>query len=492
MRKDSKHIILLLSASLLCACGGNQPQEASSIASSASSSDAASSEVSSSEISSETPTSEVISYSRANPRVIDEVTENSPTVELVAPFSILDEAGEPAVINYNENGAAASGIPNVYDNMFEAIRVAGTNSTSQKICQVQDANFTQIFKRGKKSSVYVFDGHDYVGNCTETKSKKYINGHPQSYAINGQATDYYYLGRDDMSENLSVTERTLETNAGAYNYMFSKGGDGSVNGFSYATCDVHLSETIYRPTQDGHGWNAYIFVNLARGLNADLGLIGIFNKGLKRCEWKMVRNCSSTYHSTGTSGVERDARFYVYQDKMVTYSTIFNEETQECSGFDDLHFEAFAMDNGWTLNITNLRTKMVQSFTDTHSSDDNTGKAYGRALIAASYCPVTGNVWNWDCGAKLTNVVFDNIELTRTLDDVSKANDIEAYRDTSLERVPLYPDEDAYKEGYSQGAFCSSHLFGSHEEDGSYASGIAFEKGQKYISYSVDYNSGIE
>ena len=491
MRRSSKHIILLLSASLLASCGGGNPEVSSILSSSAATTSSEGTSSVASVESSEATTEEVVSYSRSNPLIITEVDENSKAIELSGPFSILDDKGDPAVINYNENGAAASGLPNVYDNMYEAIRIAGTNSTSKKICQVQDANFVQIFKRGKKSDVYVFDGHDYVGATTETKSKKYILSHPESYAINGQATDYYYLGRDDMTENLTVSERQLETFAGAYNYMYSKGGDGAINGFSYATCDVHLSETVYRPTQDGHGWNAYIFVNLARGLNADLGLIGIYNAGSKRCDWKMVRNCSSTYHPAGTSGIERDARFYVYQDKTVTYSTHFNPETQECSGFDDLHFEAFAMDNGWTLNITNMRTGVVQSFTDTHTSDDNTGKAYGRALIAASYCPVTSAVWNWDCGAKLENVVFDNILLTRTLDDPAKANDIEAYRDASLERISFFPDEDVYKEGYSQGAFCSSHEFGTHEDAGTYESGVAYEKDQKYISYSVDYNSNI-
>lgn len=496
MKSFGKIPFVLVSIAFLSACGGN----ASSSTLSSSPVDSSSSVESSLEslLSSETTTEEEIVYSRQNPLVITDVEEDSESIALEAPFTILDDQGELVELTMDENGNRASDIANEYDNMYEAIRIAGKNSTSKKICQVQDKNFTQIFKRGKKSEVFVFNEHNYVGQTSQTKAKKYGRLHPFSYVIDGQATDYYYLGRDDMTENLNVTESLLETFAGAYNYMFSKGGDGSVNGFRYATVDVHLSECIYRPTQDGHDWNAYIFVNLARGLNADLGLIGVFNKFYQRCDWKMVRNCSSTYHSAGTSGVEKDARFYVYQDKIVTSSTYCDPVTSECSGFDDLHFEAFARDDGWTLNITNLRTNVTQSFTDAHVQTDgsplkdNQGLASsGRALIAASYCPVTANVWNWDCGAKLENVIFDNIYLTRGLADPTLANEIESYRDEDLERFELFPDTESYHEGYSQGAFCSSHEFGVHEEAGEYSSGVSYGAGQKYISYTVDYNSGI-
>ena len=207
----------------------------------------------------------------------------------------------------------------------------------------------------------------------------------------------------------------------------------------------------------------------------------------------MVRNCNSAEHTTGTSGVEKDARFYVYADKEVTRSTKYDPATGECSGFDDLYFEAFMRTDGWTLNITNLRTNQVFTFEDNHTHADgskileNTNPVYGRALLAASYCPVTANVWNWDCGAKLTNVLFEDVLLTRKLPG-EKADDINAYRAEGVERIEFYPDSDIYSSGYAQGDFRASYEYGKHETSGYYASGAPYTAGNKYIIYNVDYN----
>lgn len=481
--------IAALSVLALASCGGGQSTASSEALSS--SVDPVSSisepeEVSSSE--------EQVEYSRANPRVY-EAKEDSADVVLEGPFTILTADGEEPTLTLNDTGVKSSDVPTVYDDMYKAIRTAGTNSTSKNPLQVQDKNFVQIFIRRKTSQNFVFHRDAYIGEAATKTAKAYCDAHPGSYAINGNASDYSYMSRDEMSEGLSIVENLLETNAGAYNYMFSKSSDGSVNGYSYVTCDVHLSEAIYRPPVDGGQWNAYIFVNMARSLNCDLGLIGVFNQARKVCEWKMVRNCTSKQHTAGTSTVERDAKFYVYQDKIVTTSTKYDAATGDCSGFDDLHFEVLAMSDGWVLNITNMRTKIVHSFTEHHTTADgqplreNTIPTSGRALIAASYCPVTGNVWNWNCGAKLENVVFDNIELTRLRSNASEEDDIEAYRGDDNERFPLYPDTEAYQEGYSQGDYVASHEYGIREDDGQYLSGASYSKGDHYISYTVDYNS---
>ena len=484
--------ILALAGFALASCGGGQSPASSEAPLPSSDPVPSISEVV--EISSEQP---AVEYSRANPRVY-EAKADSEDVVLKGPFVILTAEGEEPTLTMTDTGVNSKDVPPVYDDMYKAIRTAGTNSTSKNPLQVQDQNYVQIFIRRKTSQNFVFHRDAYIGECATKVAKSYCDSHSGSYAINGNASDYSYMSRAEMSEDLSIVENLLETNAGAYNYMFSKSGDGALNGFSYVTCDVHLSDAVYRPPVDGGQWNAYIFVNMARNLNCDLGLIGVFNQARRVCEWKMVRNCSSKQHTAGTSTVEHDAKFYVYQDKIVTTSTQYDPETMECSGFDDLHFEVLGMTDGWILNITNMRTGVVNSFTEHHVDSsgnplyENTVPNNGRALIAASYCPVTGNVWNWNCGAKLENVVFDNIELTRVLSDPEKADDIEAYRDDTLERLPLYPDTDAYKEGYSQGDFVASHEYGIRESDGQYNSGIAYSQGDHYISYTVDYNSNVD
>lgn len=439
-------------------------------------------------------TNEPNEASRNNPIIIELDGEDSPATPLVGPFTILDEEGNTVELTKDQDGNITNGIVDTYDNMYTAIRVAGANSTGKNPLQVQDMNFVQIFKRVKKSQTYVFKGHDYVGTALEVPAKQYCLENDDSYAINGLGNDYYYLSRDDYREGQSTNEETLETFSGAYNYMFSKSGDGSLTGYSYATATVRLSETVYAPSKDGGQWNAYIFINLSGGILSDLGLIGSFNPSAKQCYWRMVRNCSSKEHPAGSNGVENQARFYVYNDKTVTTSTKYNPETGECSGFDDLQFECFMRSDGWTVNITNLRTGVVYNFEDNHTHDDgitplieNPDPMHGRALLAASYCPVTANVWNWDCGAKLTGVLFENVLLTRRIQGEDMDN-IEAYRNPNMEREEFYPDTDAFHYGYSQGNFRASFEYATHKEDGTYKSGASYSAGSKYIVYNVDYN----
>lgn len=420
-------------------------------------------------------------YSVTNPHKYEEVSENSESVELTGPFSVYNEDGSvPSDLEYKGKKLST----NSFDNMYEAIRIAGENSTTKNKKQVQDSKFNQIFIRSKASQWYVFDEHNYVGTATKTKAISFTEKHPKSYAVSGDGSGYAYLGRDDYSENNDLQENVLELNAGAYNYMFSKNGvSEGKNGFAYCTADVRLSEMTYKASEDGDGWNAYIFINLAAQNHCDLGLIGNVIGG-KLC-LRMFRNCGYTQHTDGAS-------FYVYGDKIVTTSTKYDEKTKEYSGCDDLHFEALGVTNGWILNITNLRTNEVFTFEDLHYDKDGNKVVqngenqlvYYRALIASSYCPVVGNIWNWDCKAATNNVVWENIEMSRYISD-----NIEDYRKDDVERFELYPDSKYLRDGYSQGAFASSFEYGTRKEDGTYKSGATYKKGSKYLIQSVDYNS---
>ena len=66
-------------------------------------------------------------------------------------------------------------------------------------------------------------------------------------------------------------------------------------------------------------------------------------------------------------------------------------------------------------------------------------------------------------------------------------NNIEHYRNASTS-YPFFPDSEVYRDGYSQGGFRASHEFGEREENGAYASGYTYKKGDKYLSFSVDYS----
>lgn len=439
----------------------------------------------------EKPQPEPEEPSVANPTVV-EYKENNEGIDLVAPYTIYNESGEEVTLStWPDPEFKPKEIVNTYDDLYRAIRVAGANSTTSKPLQVLDANFVQVFKRAKKTDNYLFQGKKYFGFAGQKTAKTFCLNHESSYAINGTGSDYYYLSRSDMVEKQTVTEESLEMFAGAYNYMFSNNGHST--GLIYASADVHLSECVYRPATDGNTWNAYIFINIAQGINADLGLIGTYNGTDHVCYWKLVRNCSSTYHATGTSSIEKDARFYVYQDMIATQSTKYNFETGECSGFDDLHFECLGQSWGWTLKVTNLRTNVTLTAIDHHHNADETDKTddvtpqFGRTLIAASYCPVTLGVWNWDCGAKCTGVTWDHILTASALSGEDRDN-IEAYRDESVLKYELYPGSEIFREGYAQGNYRSSHSFGVREKDGTYPSGIAYHAGEHYMIYNVNYN----
>lgn len=427
-------------------------------------------------------------YSATNPRTIKEVNLDSEPVELVAPFTVLTETGEtPEELEYKYQNLDE----NVFDNMYLAIRIAAENSTTKNKLQVQDANFTQIFIRQKASEYHLFDGDKYVGTDGSVPCKEYVASHKNAYAISGEGSGYKLLGRDDYVENMDLNETVLEYNAGAYNYMFTKSGVGmgengtNLNGFSYASAIVRLSETKYKPTKDGDGWNAYIFLNVASQIHSDLGLIGILTGS--KVEFRLFRNCNSTSH--GGSG----AGFYVYHDKIATASTSYDSATGEYYGMDDLKFEAIGLSNGFVFNVTNLRTNEVFSFEDLHYQADGVtplvensadNACYYRALVAASYCPVVGNVWNFECGAAMTNVLWENIMLARYNND-----DISYYQSEDCLKYEFTPESEYFRDGYSQGAYASYHEFGVYEEDGTHPSGATYKKGQHYLSQSVDYNS---
>ena len=431
----------------------------------------------------EVTTEQVVAFSRTNPEVFTQL-QDTPRV-LAGPFVILTAAGD----YFDETEEAST-----YDNMYEAIRKAGQNSNTKNRLQVQDANFLQIFTFQKASLYFVFDGINYVGTSSTLNCEAYVNSHPDAYAVSGTASEYKYLGRTDMPGSDAFDESELETFSGSYNYMFSDSGvtpDGIENGFSYATCNVRLSEATYKRSEDGDGWNAYIFINLKAAITSDLGLIGSYNSSSNAIDWKMVRNCSSSQHTVGSSSVEDEAKFYVYHDKIVTSMRNYDPTTKEFSGADDLHFEAIGFSDGWMLNITNLNTNQVYSFTDRHTDSEGnqlvengaTSSMYFRALLAASYCPVVGSVWNARCGAALRNVVYDNVELTRYIDD-----NIESYRKDNVTRYDFYPETEAFNHGYAQGGDNASFDFGVREENGTYKSGEKYEKGDKYISFSCYYD----
>ena len=330
----------------------------------------------------------------------------------------------------------------------------------------------EIFRRQARNQYYMYDGEYYVGSASSVDALDWAEDKPRSYVLDGQGLSYVKLGKELMEG--SREPEHYELHSGGYNYMFSKsgilqGGEWVKQGYGYASVNVRLSEASFMPPQDGNVWNAYIFLNHKGHYNNDLGLIGNLIDG--EIVWRLVRNCSHESHKAIGDN------FKVLSNEPVTTMTL--DENGVYTGADDLHFEIYATVDGWTLNITNLTTEEVFTIDEKHEGMHTDSTQYFRFLLAASYCPVVGNVWDARSGGFLKNVIFDNIKIARWKES-------NTYDTSDLE--DFYPGEDTLDYGFSQGADTASFYYGTHDEDGEYKSGNSYYKGDKYIVFSSYYD----
>lgn len=365
-----------------------------------------------------------------------------------------------------------------YNTMFDAIRDAGKNSSSKNKMYVLDANELKIFQRQSKNDCWCYDGLNFVGSKPRTEALEWGKNRSKCYIVDGQGVGYVMLGTKYYENTNHNQDIPLELTSGAYNYMFTKGGEMESNewvkpGYGYMECYVRLSEATYTPTMDNGAWNAYIFINGAGGnFHSDLGLIGVVREG--KVVWALVRNCNHPDHNvTGDN-------FQVLSWTPVT-TMEYDEEKREYNGADDLYFQCYQTVDGWILNITNLRTKQVFTIDERHKSMFLGSTQYFRFLLAASYCPVVMNVWNGRCGASLRNVVFDGVKIARY-------NETDTYDESQYE--DFYPGSPNMIYGFSQGGDCASMECGIYDADGTYISGNPYKAGDRYLSFSCYYDGG--
>lgn len=379
---------------------------------------------------------------------------------------------------YNEDNSEYQ----TFDSMFDAIRTAGENSSSSNKMYIKDGNELLIFKRQNNSNYWCYDGTNYVGSKKESEALEWGQTRKKCYIVNGKGTGYAFIGasyyeNSDMSQDIP-----LEKTSGAYNYMYSKsgvlsGGKWVKQGYGYMECFVRLSEATYTVPTDGSAWNAYIFINGSGGITCDLGLIGVVREpGV--LTFALVRNCGHRDHANDEKTY--GASFTVLNWNPVTTMTL-ETKTNVYKGADDLFFQCWQTIDGWILKITNLKTNKVFTINETHKDMFKDCTQYFRFLLAASYCPVTLNVWNARSNASLRNVVFDNINIARY-------NETNEYDSSSFEE--FYPGTDNMIYGFSQGADCASMIYGTHESDGTYNSGNTYTMGQKFLSFSCYYDGG--
>ena len=386
--------------------------------------------------------------------------------------------GTPTAQPYDIYNADGTTFKTGFDNMYDAIREAGKNATSTNKMQVYDANGLKIFERQSQSQYWCYDSTNFVGSKPRAEALEWGKERHKCYIINGQGTSYVMIGakyyeNSDMSQDIP-----LELNTGAYNYMFSKGGEMEAGqwsklGYGYMECNVRLSEATYTKTEATDGaWNVYVFINASGGLNSDLGLIGVVREG--KLVFALCRNCSHSSHKARGDG------FAVLSWDPVT-TMEYDESKGYYCGADDLKFQCWQTIDGWIMNITNLTTNKVYTINEKHTGMFEDSIQYFRFLLAASYVPVVGDIWNARNNASLRNVIFENIY-------VSRFNPTNTYTEDTFEE--FYPGSPSMLYGFSQGGDCASMIFDSHKENGTYLSGLPYNAGDKFVSFSVYYDGG--
>ena len=128
------------------------------------------------------------------------------------------------------------------------------------------------------------------------------------------------------------------------------------------------------------------------------------------------------------------------------------------------------------MDITNLTTGKVYTIEEKHSGMFEDKAQYMRFLLAASYVPEVGDIWNARNQGSLRNVIFDNVY-------VARFNPTNVYTEDMFEE--FYPGTPNMHYGFSQGGDCASMIYETYKEDGTYLSGQAYKKGEKFISFSV-------
>lgn len=323
---------------------------------------------------------------------------------------------------YNEDGSEIASS----DNIWNAIVKARDKSKSSNKCYV--------LKNDDETTVYKFDAKTYYGYLSEEFVQSFTSEstaiawakkYPNSYVMNGKATEFVYVGKSLESKDTSLNKDSvygIENQSGSYGFLYSKPASSlsGGNGFTYCQFEVSLSEAklkYYTDDCNEIGWNAYVFANMTMSspwVSCDIGIMNI-STGTPG-GWVPCFNIMGTMYNPGP--------------KAGLVSTMeYNEETGYWENGDDLLITCWIWSNYFVLNIKNLNPE-----SDCYNLDKddplygtreweylceipvaNFNAASTKLLLAASNCPVqkAGSFWNPRCGNAFENVVFRNMKVAQ-------------------------------------------------------------------------------
>ena len=326
------------------------------------------------------------------------------------------------------------------DSIWNAIVQARNKSKSSNKCYVtRNADGVEVYKYSTKN-YYCYRGDEYVETKTSestalTWGKKYAN----SYVLNGQATEFIYIGKKVESKYGYDKDSVAGTEnfSGPYGFLYSKAANNCKNsiGYTFIQFEVSLSEARLKYSTDNINekcWNAYVFANFCLSnpwVTVDLGIMCL--GGEKDGEWTPGSwvPCIN-YKSTNYSNI---SMFNPCKKGGSVTDMKYNPETGYYEDGDDLLITAYIWQSGsksyFVLNIKNLNPNSACENLDEESPlygtkewealfeipEANIRPSTSKLLLAASNCPVqrSGNFWNPDNGNAFENVVFRNMEVAQ-------------------------------------------------------------------------------
>lgn len=351
-------------------------------------------------------------------------------IMLLAIFSVTscsnteedNKTEEPTVLKYTVYDKNNNEVDS-FDSIWTAIVSARNKLRGSYVLRNSDQQ--QVFKVlgiNDKQTSYCYLGDEYVKTCsTKTEAINWADDYPNSYVLNGQATEFYYVGKKLYTENKSYNKDTV---AGIENQSASYGFIYPTTGHTLIEFTVKLSEAKFRYLTDDcneDGWNGYVFVNFQTWdpwCSIDLGLMCITNDG----EWTPFFNVTGdiqnpSYDPNATNKMVNPAFPQVPQVVKMTK----NEETGYYENGDDVHFLVYIYvgepNPCYVIHMTNLRTGQKYEYEYINRALTKSNVSSTRITLAASYCPdnKNGAFWNPRSGTAFENVRFEDLKVSKNL-----------------------------------------------------------------------------
>ena len=332
--------------------------------------------------------------------------------------SLPDEPQTYKYTAYDKNNKVVGS----YDSIWTAIVAARNKLRGSYVLRNSDE--VQVFKClgvNDSQTSYCFLGDEYVKTCsTKAEAHNWADDYPNSYVLNGQATEFTYVGKRIYTDKGYNKDDVvgIENMSASYGFIYP------TTGHTLIEFTVKLSEAKFKYISDNcneDNWMGYVFVNFQTWnpwCSIDLGIMCITDDG----EWTPFFNVAGsmnnpTFNPNAVNGMINPASPSVPQVTKMTK----NQSTGYYENGDDIHFVVYLYvgkpNSCYVIEMTNLRTNQVYHYEYINNALTTSNASTARITLAASYCPDNkyGSFWNPRSGTAFENVKFENIKVAYNL-----------------------------------------------------------------------------